>query len=149
MYTLSNSRQNFDLKYQMPKHNMQADLLFCTKAFLFGCENNRCGQRTRKASPSSTNHSFPGMICLVSENHRRDLFRAVKTKNAAPFSGRFLSFTHWNWRMLRHIYVADRFTLNNRNSNRTKEIGVRMWRTAYPNSATFLYFGLMSDIRSL
>ena len=41
---------------------------------------------------------------------------------------------HWNWRMLRHIYVADRLTLNNRNADETKEIGVRMWRTAYPNS---------------
>ena len=33
---------------------------------------------------------------------------------------------HWNWRMLRHIYVADRLALNNRNANKTKEIGVRM-----------------------
>ena len=41
---------------------------------------------------------------------------------------------HWNGRMLRHIYVADRLDLNNRNANKTKEIGVRMWRTAYPNS---------------
>ena len=41
---------------------------------------------------------------------------------------------HWNWRMLRHIYVADRLALKNRNANKTKEIGVRMWRTAYPNS---------------
>ena len=36
--------------------------------------------------------------------------------------------------MLRHIYVADRLALNNRNAKKTKEIGVRMWRTAYPNS---------------
>ena len=35
--------------------------------------------------------------------------------------------------MLRHIYVADRLALNNRNA-KTKEIGVRMWRTAYANS---------------
>ena len=41
---------------------------------------------------------------------------------------------HWNWRMLCHIYVADRLALNNRNAKKTKEIGVRMWRTAYPNS---------------
>ena len=31
---------------------------------------------------------------------------------------------HWNRRMLRHIYVADRVALNNRNANRTKEIGI-------------------------
>ena len=95
MYTLSNSRQNFDFKFQMPKHNMQVNLLFCTKAFLLVCKNNRCGQSTQKASSSSTNHSFPGMICWVSENHRRNLFRAIETKNAAPpFSGRFLGFSH-------------------------------------------------------
>ena len=41
MYTLSNSRQNFDLKYQMPKHNMHVNLLFCTKAFVFVCDNAR------------------------------------------------------------------------------------------------------------
>ena len=28
LYTLSNSRQNFDLKYQMPKHNMYDNLRF-------------------------------------------------------------------------------------------------------------------------
>ena len=37
---------------------------------------------------------------------------------------------HWNWRMLRHIYVAHRLALNNRNANtignRTKEIGVHI-----------------------
>ena len=84
MYTSSNSRQNFDLKYQLPKHNIHIKLLFCTKAFLFVCENNRCGQRTCKASSSSTNHSIPGIICWVSENHRPNLFRAIETKNAAP-----------------------------------------------------------------
>ena len=41
---------------------------------------------------------------------------------------------HWNWHMLRHIYVADRLALNNRNANRTKEIGVPMWRMVYPIS---------------
>ena len=46
VYFISNSRQNFDLKYQMPKHNIHVNLLFCTKAFLFVCENIRCGQRT-------------------------------------------------------------------------------------------------------
>ena len=35
MYTLSNSRQDYDLKYQMPKHNMHVNLLFYTKVFLF------------------------------------------------------------------------------------------------------------------
>ena len=102
MYTLSNSRQNFDLKYQMPKHDMHVNLLICTKVFLFICEKNRCrGQRTRKASWRSTNHSLPWIICWVSENHRHSLFRAIswllfliETKDAAPFSGSFLSFSH-------------------------------------------------------
>ena len=90
MYTLSTSRQNFDLKYQMPKHNMHLNLLFCTKAFLFVCENNRCGRRTRKASSSSTNHSLLWTICWVSENHRRNVFRAIDTENAAtPLVGVF------------------------------------------------------------
>ena len=94
MYTLSKSRQNNDLKYQMPKHNMHVNLLFGTKAFLFVRKNNRCGQRTRKATSSSTNSSLTGMICRVSENHRRILFRTIETQKipAPPFSGRFLGF---------------------------------------------------------
>ena len=44
----------------------------------------------------STNHSFTGMICWVSENLRRNIFRAIETKNAAPFIGRFLSFSHFH-----------------------------------------------------
>ena len=28
MYALSNSRQKFDLKYQMPKHNIHVNLFF-------------------------------------------------------------------------------------------------------------------------
>ena len=96
LYTLSNSRKNFDLKYQMAKHNMHVNLLFCTKAFLFVCENTRCGQTLRKASSRSTNHSFPGMICWVSQSLRRNIFRAIETKNAAPFIGRFLSFSHFH-----------------------------------------------------
>ena len=28
VYTLSNSRQNFDLKYQMPKHNVHVKICF-------------------------------------------------------------------------------------------------------------------------
>ena len=98
MYTLSNSRQNFDIKYQVPKHNMHLNLLFFHKFACFRtkvCENNRCCQRNRKASSSSTSHSLPGMICWVSENHRRNLFRAIETKNAdCPFCGRCLSFNH-------------------------------------------------------
>ena len=74
------------------KNNMHVNFLFCTKASFFVCEHNHCGQRTHKASSTSTNHS--GMICWVSENHRRNLFRAIETKNVAPFSGRFLSFSH-------------------------------------------------------
>ena len=84
IYTLSDSRQNFDLKYQMSKHDMHANLFSSTKAFLCACRNNRCGQVTRKASSSSTNHSLPGIICWVSEKHRCNLFRAIETKNAAP-----------------------------------------------------------------
>ena len=77
----------------MPKHNMHVNLPFCTKAFLFACKNNRCGQRAHKRYSSSTNHSLPGMTCWVSTNHHRDLFRAIKTKNAAPPpSGKFLGF---------------------------------------------------------
>ena len=77
----------------MPKHKMHVNLLSCTKALLFVCENNHCGQRIRKASSSSTDHSLPGIICWVSENHRSDLFRGIETKNAGPFRGRFLSFS--------------------------------------------------------
>ena len=95
MYTLSNSRQNYDLKYQIPKHIMHVNLLFCTKVFLFVCENSRCGQRTYKASSSSTKHSLPGIICLVSQNHRRYLSGQSKQKTLPPpFSRRFLSFSH-------------------------------------------------------
>ena len=79
----------------MPKHNMHVNLLFCTKAFLFVCGNNRCLQRTRTASSSSTNHSLLGMICWVSENHHRSLFRAIETKTQPPpFSERFSSFSN-------------------------------------------------------
>ena len=94
MYTLSNSRQNFDLKYQMPKYNMHVNLLFCTKAFLFVCKNNRCGQRTHKASSSSTNHSFPGIICWVSETTAVTFSGQSKQKTLPPFSGMFLSFSN-------------------------------------------------------
>ena len=55
----------------------------------------------------------------------------MRTLNAVFIA---IAFPHWNWCMLCHIYVADRLTLNNKNASRTKEIGVHMWRTAYPNS---------------
>ena len=70
--------------YQMPKHNMHVNLLFCTKAVLFVCENSGCWQSTRKASSTATNHPLPGVICWVSENHRRNLFRTIETKKTAP-----------------------------------------------------------------
>ena len=82
---------------------------FCTKAFLFVCENNRCRQWTRKAPSSSTNHFLPGMICWVSENNRSNLFRAIETNNPTPVNGRFLSFSHLPvfWSHVRHsIYLV-------------------------------------------
>ena len=68
------------------EHNMHVNLLFCTKGFLFLQKQSLWAKDSKGIFElGSSNHSFPGMICWVSENHRCNLFRVIETKNAAPF----------------------------------------------------------------
>ena len=50
--------------------------------------------------------------------------------------------------MLHHIYVVDRFTLNMKNANRTKEIGACMWRMAFQNFTSVWHKSVIKEARN-